>query len=592
MWRNRVAGRARTIGNRVTDETVREFESLFLRHFKKPGEYWIFQCPSAFFALLYFTLYPLSHNNFYLQIILTKGVNTGYNIGDNLGDKRGGKMKKQECLTRIEELTKEIDLLPKGYISKKEIGGKIYFYHQWYENGSKKSFYLKNEELSIISEQLERRKELQKKLKTVKEELANNMTFKRTTVTHVNCTLMHKNIAVVDLELDEADGTIYKIGNVYASEHLPLGVVTKTGKPDKTEFNNWWLDRSIPDSRSGVREALESMHLDNIKSLLVRCYGLSLSDQYWICPEGTNLQWKKINFFNNTFSEDIGDILFGAQKKENAIHFSSPDNTSDGNLKKRWKIIDGNRYLVKGGSNPYRQQPFNEVIATKIMERLGVPCIAYSLFWNKGAPYSVCADFVDENTELIPAWRILKTQKQPNNVSLYQHFLNCAEKLGIPNVIPFLDRMIVVDYLILNEDRHLNNFGALRNAETLQWIGMAPIYDSGSSLGYDKTAALMNVKDEIICKPFKKHHDEQLKLVSSFDWIDFSALSDIRSIISEVFSGENVADYINENRINVISYLAEQRVLYLKKFASSHHKQSVSLDDELKDNKAAEYGNH
>ena len=80
----------------------------------------------------------------------------------------------------------------------------------------------------------------------------------------------------------------------------------------------------------------------------------------------------------------------------------------------------------------------------------------------------------------------------------------------------------MLDYIIANEDRHLNNFGALRNAETLEWLGMAPIYDSGSSLGYDKSVPLMMNAREVICKPFKKHHEELLKLVSDFGWIDFA----------------------------------------------------------------------
>ncbi|MDR3154072.1 MAG: hypothetical protein LBW85_07355 [Deltaproteobacteria bacterium] len=46
--------------------------------------------------------------------------------------------------------------------------------------------------------------------------------------------------------------------------------------------------------------------------------------------------------------------------------------------------------------------------------------------------------------------------------------------------------MLAVDYLIANTDRHLNNFGALRNAGTLDWIGFAPVYDSGSSLWHDR----------------------------------------------------------------------------------------------------------
>ena len=113
----------------------------------------------------------------------------------------------------------------------------------------------------------------------------------------------------------------------------------------------------------------------------------------------------------------------------------------------------------------------------------------------------------------------------------------------------------------------MNNFGALRNAETLEWLGMAPIYDSGSSLGYDKTVPLMKDREEIVCKPFKRHHDEQLMLVSSFDWIDFSALDDIRQIITEVLSDEQTADYMDARRIHAICDLAEQRVRNLAEIA-------------------------
>jgi len=497
-------------------------------------------------------------------------------------------MTRNEYLNRIAELTEQINALPKGYLSKKVIGEKIYFYHQWSENGAKQSRYLHNEELADLSAQIEKRKALQEELKTVKAELAGLRAKKEGN--GLCCTLMHKTIPVAELDLDEATGFIQKIGKVISTEHLPIGVLTKKGAVDREELNNWWTDRSIPASRSGVREALETLGFTDTKMLLIRCYGLSLSDQYWIRPQGTNMVWEDINFFTNSFSDDIGDVLFGSGKKTNPLNFSSPDNTSDGNLKKRWKIIDGKRCLVKGGSNPYRQQPLNEVIATEVMKRLHIPHIPYTVIWNKDAPYSVCEDFVDENTELIPAWRIIKYRKQPNNLSLYQHFVSCAKSLGIPNVVPFLDRMIVLDYILANEDRHLNNFGALRNAETLEWIGMAPIYDSGSSLGYDKIPPLMRQRDEIVCKPFKKHHDEQLKLVTSFDWIDFSALADIRDVIIHILSDENAVDYLDEKRITVIADLAEQRVKNLSLFAQSNtgHVEDSVMDD-VNQNIAADY---
>ena len=39
-----------------------------------------------------------------------------------------------------------------------------------------------------------------------------------------------------------------------------------------------------------------------------------------------------------------------------------------------------------------------------------------------------------------------------------------------------------LDYLIMNEDRHLNNFGIIRDVNTLKWLDVAPIFDNGQSL--------------------------------------------------------------------------------------------------------------
>lgn len=392
------------------------------------------------------------------------------------------------------------------------------------------------------------------------------------------------------MELDEATGFIKKIGVVYAAQHLPVGVQLKKGVVDRTALNDWWIERSIPASRSGIKEALQTLNLANTKMLLLRCYGLSLSDQYWICPQDADISWDKINFFNNPFADDIGDVLFGTNKKNNAFDFSSPDNTTDGNLKKRWKVIDGKRCLVKGGSNPFRQQPFNEVIAAGIMDRLEIPHIPYQVMWNQGAPYSVCEDFVTADTELIPAWRIMQTQKKDNNVSVYQHFLNCCEDLGIRDVVPFLDRMIVLDYMIANEDRHFNNFGVLRNAETLEWIGMAPVYDSGSSLGYDKMPAQIYAEKDVTCKPFKKSHREQLKLVSSLSWIDFAKLSDIKEMILQTFSEEGTSDYVDEARIKAICDMTQKRINDLYEMSKTYAPtENISIADDVEENIAADY---
>ena len=121
--------------------------------------------------------------------------------------------------------------------------------------------------------------------------------------------LMHREIEVAEIELDELSH-ITNIYEVYAEEHFPVGTLGKHGV-DKTMLAKWWAKRSIPASRSGLRETLDLLHMSVPQELLAKCYGLSLSDQYWISPKDKPLMWKEINFFDHDFSEDVGNLLFG-----------------------------------------------------------------------------------------------------------------------------------------------------------------------------------------------------------------------------------------------------------------------------------------
>ena len=200
----------------------------------------------------------------------------------------------------------------------------------------------------------------------------------------MQCTLMNKNTPVVQIQIDDDTAAIVKVTKALELAYLPIGIDFKTGIPNKKELNEWWYGRSIPASRSGIREALEKLEISHTEQLLAKCYGLSLSDQYWMKPDNTLLEWSKINFFENSFSDDVGNILFGQPAENENIDLMSPCNTSDGWLKKKWKIIDGKRCLIKAGSNPYMQEPLNEVFATKLHGRLGSKnYVPYTMLWGK-----------------------------------------------------------------------------------------------------------------------------------------------------------------------------------------------------------------
>lgn len=406
----------------------------------------------------------------------------------------------------------------------------------------------------------------------------------------MNYTLMHKNIRVADIEIDEDTGVIIRIGDIYAKEHLPAGVHFYNNETiDRAALNKWWTGRSIPASRMGINEALETLGVYNTELLLTKCLGLSLSDHYWVRPVDSDMTWESVNFFDNEFSDDIGDVLFGSAGMSIGFNYSSPDNTSDGNLQKRWKIIDGKRYLLKSGSAPFRQQPINEVIASIILERLGIDHIPYTLMWIDDKPYSVCENFVSKNTELVSAARLMKIRPKANDENGYLHFVNICSELGV-NIVPMLDRMIVFDYIIANEDRHFGNLGLLRDADSLEIKGAAPMFDNGTSLWYDKLTSQIPSAD-ITCKPFKKTHGEQLKLISDISWLDLSKLDGIEDEISEILSDDKIRKFIDDDRANMLVLQIRKRIDRLSEIVMTQkNSPDMSSEGDVDEAQAASYG--
>lgn len=96
-----------------------------------------------------------------------------------------------------------------------------------------------------------------------------------------------------------------------------------------------------------------------------------------------------MNFFQNNFSDDVGKALFGVLNSDSAdtLNLVSPDNTTDGWLKKKWIINNGERILLKAGSL-WQQEPFNEVLASEICGRLGIEHVEYKIIKNDGTFYS------------------------------------------------------------------------------------------------------------------------------------------------------------------------------------------------------------
>lgn len=339
--------------------------------------------------------------------------------------------------------------------------------------------------------------------------------------------LMHKDIPVCLMEISD-DGALGSVRrNEAAVAHFPLG-----GQMNNMKFHEWWKDRAIPKTRHGAKSALQKLGYSSTNSALVNNLALSLSDCYWIQPRGEGLTWKDVNLFANDFVDSFGEITINQDhmidlRKETRFNCA----TSQGELQKKWCIDkDGRRYMIKGNYGQSYQQSLNEIFATKLHEQQGFDnYTTYSLVkvqvdGNIEGLGCMSYDFCSENVECISAWELLQTVKIKQNESLYYPLKKVCLDIGISeqDFTNFMDYQIMTDYLMTNTDRHMNNIAIVRNPDTLQILGFAPIYDSGNSMFYNMPyEQLLQVRfNEIKTHSFIEREAKLLQYVRNRSLVD------------------------------------------------------------------------
>ena len=365
--------------------------------------------------------------------------------------------------------------------------------------------------------------------------------------------LKHKEVPVLLFTLDE-DYKLSEMGEVFNEKRLPFGL-KYTGKSNAQyrQLSEWIEKRGLPHSRSDLVYIKRDLMARNSVELSVGSYALNLTDHYWVHKTDMDLKWKDVNFFDNPFREIINFDIAGVKDKEEIP--VAPDLTVDGNLRKKWVIIKNERYLVKGSRYEEMQEPFNEVIASKIMDKLDFYHTEYNLIRNErdNTPLSICKCMVDNKTEFLTAQVVLDTElKEGRNE--YSRFMDICGKNGIKNAKKYLDEMIFLDCIIGNTDRHTGNFGIIRNADTLEWLGTAPVFDNGNSLFHD-IVSIDRIEQNIDshCRWSGGTNFEKLKYTDYTQWYSETAGKEIYHIISsELQNNKRIKKDKLENLLQIV----------------------------------------
>ena len=384
----------------------------------------------------------------------------------------------------------------------------------------------------------------------------------------MKCILMNKNTPILLLEYNTKYNTIEKIYDIYNIEYAPLSVYNANKNISKNlvaEVNKWFRNRGIPSWRKNIEKLLENLNFSTTEELLNKAYALSLSDQYWIKEQDSQIEWKDINFFENDFKYkaylDIS-LSNSSDKRLNQAELKSPNNTTDGMLQKGWIIENGKRVLVKGIYQPSREEPINEWLASEICRRLDFYHCDYSIDIINNRIVSKCESFVTSDEEIISAYDIYNSEKKSNNVTDLEHYINILEKHNVPDARKNVENMFVLDFIIMNIDRHMKNFGVIRNVNTLEWVRTTPIFDNGESMQCDKLTSEINFTDgkgKFFTNTDKKY-SEMLKKLETIREVDIKKLEGIVTDYKNVLEKYQPYTDATSERIRKLCFGLEKRI--------------------------------
>jgi len=326
--------------------------------------------------------------------------------------------------------------------------------------------------------------------------------------------LMNKNNPLCDISLKDGEVVNVQRTRVDYIDLFPPALAKCVEKGlTCVEVNGWITNRHLPKTRYGIQKFLWDNEDLTLPSLVEQTLGVNLSDHYWLNPSGS-LEWTDVAFFVNSFLPDFGDYLM--QRRITCGSQMSPDVCTVGSTMKWWGTESGCHILYKGADKPGESQtymPVREVFASKVLEILLQQLYNGSIFIpnsdfhkNKFGLYSKLPCFVDVDTEYVSFNALLRRYGRFGDESMFNHIQRLYGKYA-----SILHTQILLDFLLLNEDRHTTNFGLIRCVDTGEYLRPAPIFANGRTLYYNTDVINHRYVES---KPFNTSHKEQLKLIS------------------------------------------------------------------------------
>lgn len=264
---------------------------------------------------------------------------------------------------------------------------------------------------------------------------------------------------------------------------LPLQL-RRTGNVEE-----WLSRRAIDEHRTNSRLLKKVLRLeekDNVSTAL-KYNAATITDTYWVKPDGSNLTWQQVRFHCNYFDTLAlrGDLSAFSQKPSR-----TPELTNIGSFEKCWRLEDSRWWMYKTGNE---QEQFSELFVERLGRLLDFPMAHYE----RAGEYIRTLDFTNGAAVNFESAYGLVGDNEDYLVN-YRAFQNISQDLADQYL-----EIIMMDVICLNGDRHTENYGVLREPSTGEILRMAPNFDNNIALisrGYQQGPRKTDLLGEDLCK--------------------------------------------------------------------------------------------
>ena len=369
---------------------------------------------------------------------------------------------------QIKKLEARIAELPKGYISKKTIGGKERLYLQWRDGSKVRSRYIRESEKQEFLKEVAERNLMQKELEDLRKPKCRYITGAESQSSLVvESAAVYRSAPAYYLKwADELIGEIDKDFRVrftrpdfndVVSEYAP-----ESGVWSRQDFIDFLQERIVSPSRRDIEQILFRCGLaayDPIQIGLMT-HAISARDMLWIAKDRSDR-------FNDAVTEVFDSVFMnGVDLKGDSV------DTPEGQNIKRYGVSRGQYGIYKKRLTPLSTDVESEIAVSMLAERLGIPCCSC---WRADEDTVFSAFEYDFSREYIVHFRRLVGERKSED-----DLRNLIASR--PQYIGFFTGMTALDFITRQDDRHLSNL-----AVKVSPAGETPypLYDNGRSLFYE-----------------------------------------------------------------------------------------------------------